>query len=206
MVLKHAHNAAEIGDEVRGKITEFALRGFRALGVAKTDDINHKRAPPGLCTAATCILATSTVACMLPSCALAACLCYPECPPQIAGSAGYLPMRAAEMALAAAPDCLPLPGAAADAKWDFVVLLPLFDPPRHDTKQTIEQCIEKGIQVKMVTGDQLLIGKETAKQLGMGTNMYTTEVLLAVRLISHGPLPILGMNSWEVHGGVMFPL
>ena len=30
-------------------------------------------------------------------------------------------------------------------------------------------------------GDQLLIGKETAKQLGMGTNMYTTELLLAVR-------------------------
>ena len=30
-------------------------------------------------------------------------------------------------------------------------------------------------------GDQLLIGKETAKQLGMGTHMYTTELLLAVR-------------------------
>lgn len=60
------------------------------------------------------------------------------------------------------------------------MLLPLFDPPRHDTKDTIEKCIAKGIQVKMVTGDQLLIGKETAKQLGMGTNMYTTEVLLAV--------------------------
>lgn len=67
------------------------------------------------------------------------------------------------------------------ARWDFQVLLPLFDPPRHDTKETIERCIEKGIQVKMVTGDQLLIGKETAKQLGMGTNMYTTEVLLNVR-------------------------
>ena len=62
------------------------------------------------------------------------------------------------------------------------MLLPLFDPPRHDTKDTIEKCIAKGIQVKMVTGDQLLIGKETAKQLGMGTNMYTTEVLLAVSL------------------------
>ena len=72
--------------------------------------------------------------------------------------------------------------AASEAKWEFVVLLPLFDPPRHDTKDTIEKCIAKGIQVKMVTGDQLLIGKETAKQLGMGTNMYTTEVLLAVSL------------------------
>ena len=67
------------------------------------------------------------------------------------------------------------------------MLLPLFDPPRHDTKETIERCIEKGISVKMVTGDQLLIGKETAKQLGMGTNMYTTEVIMAVRL----PLPWL---------------
>ena len=62
------------------------------------------------------------------------------------------------------------------------MLLPLFDPPRHDTKETIERCIEKGISVKMVTGDQLLIGKETAKQLGMGTNMYTTEVIMAVRI------------------------
>ena len=32
------------------------------------------------------------------------------------------------------------------------MLLPLFDPPRHDTKSTIEQCIAKGISVKMVTG------------------------------------------------------
>lgn len=59
-------------------------------------------------------------------------------------------------------------------------LLPLFDPPRHDTKETIERCKEKGISVKMVTGDQLLIGKETARQLGMGTDMYSTEVLLSV--------------------------
>ena len=37
-------------------------------------------------------------------------------------------------------------------------------------------------------GDQLLIGKETAKQLGMGTNMYTTELLLAV---SSSPVSLL---------------
>ena len=160
-----------------------------------------------LCTAATCLLATSTVACKLTkvlpqhACVILSTQCG-----QTASASGDLPRRAPEMALAADADCLPLPGAAADAKWDFVVLLPLFDPPRHDTKQTIEQCIEKGIQVKMVTGDQLLIGKETAKQLGMGTNMYTTEVLLAVRPVSHGPLHILGMSCWEVHIRAMLPL
>jgi len=61
--------------------------------------------------------------------------------------------------------------------WEFVGVIPLFDPPRHDTKDTIEQALELGIGVKMVTGDQLPIGKETARQLGMGTNMFTTNVI-----------------------------
>ena len=71
-------------------------------------------------------------------------------------------------------------GEGSPPNWTMQGLLPLFDPPRHDTKETIEECIRKGISVKMVTGDQLLIGKEVARQLGMGTNMYTTEVLLEV--------------------------
>jgi hypothetical protein len=75
------------------------------------------------------------------------------------------------------------------AEWEFVCLLPLFDPPRHDTKETIERCREKGIDVKMVTGDQLLIGKETSRQLGMGTNLYSTEALLEVRLLLSLPFP-----------------
>jgi len=65
--------------------------------------------------------------------------------------------------------------------WDLVGLVPLFDPPRHDTRETIERCLVMGIHVKMVTGDQLLIGKETAKQLGLGTNMFTTEALLKAK-------------------------
>ena len=85
------------------------------------------------------------------------------------------------------------------AEWEFVCLLPLFDPPRHDTKETIERCREKGIDVKMVTGDQLLIGKETSRQLGMGTDMYSTEALLEVRRPSlsflFSPCPFLFLPS-----------
>eukprot|EP00873_Tetraselmis_striata_P006578 jgi/Tetstr1/426842/TSEL_017057.t1 len=68
-------------------------------------------------------------------------------------------------------------GADGVTKWEFVGLIPLFDPPRHDTKLTIEQAHGLGIGVKMITGDQLPIGVETARQLGMGTNMYTTDVI-----------------------------
>jgi len=42
------------------------------------------------------------------------------------------------------------------------------------------RCKEKGIDVKMVTGDQQLIGVETARQLGMGMNIFKIEKLLAV--------------------------
>jgi hypothetical protein len=52
---------------------------------------------------------------------------------------------------------------------------------RHDTAETIERCHAQGIAVKMVTGDQQLIGKETARQLGMGTNIHKIDVLLNVR-------------------------
>jgi len=61
-------------------------------------------------------------------------------------------------------------------RWEFVGLIPIFDPPRHDTKHTIMRCLELGIAVKMITGDQLPIGVETARQLGLGTNMYTTDI------------------------------
>ena len=59
-------------------------------------------------------------------------------------------------------------------------MLPLFDPPRHDTSETIARCLEKGIRVKMITGDQLAIGQETARQLGMGSHMHTSTELTQV--------------------------
>ena len=46
VVLKKAHNYAEINDAVHHKITEFAGRGFRALGVAITPDDGTPSARP----------------------------------------------------------------------------------------------------------------------------------------------------------------
>ena len=56
--------------------------------------------------------------------------------------------------------------------------MPLFDPPRHDSAETIRRALELGVNVKMITGDQLAIGKETGRRLGMGTNMYPSSSLL----------------------------
>jgi H+-transporting ATPase len=49
--------------------------------------------------------------------------------------------------------------------------LPLFDPPREQAKATIATARQIGINVKMVTGDQLAIARETAGKLGLGTNI-----------------------------------
>ncbi len=61
--------------------------------------------------------------------------------------------------------------AEGDGKWQFLGVLPLFDPPREDAKTTIASAAKMGIQIKMVTGDALAIAQETAKKLDMGTNI-----------------------------------
>jgi H+-transporting ATPase len=58
-----------------------------------------------------------------------------------------------------------------EGKWQFVGVLPLFDPPREQAKATIATARQIGINVKMVTGDQLAIARETAGKLGLGTNI-----------------------------------
>jgi H+-transporting ATPase len=62
-------------------------------------------------------------------------------------------------------------------KWKFAGVLPLFDPPREQAKATIASARQMGVSVKMVTGDQLAIAQETARQLGMGTNILDASGL-----------------------------
>jgi len=56
-------------------------------------------------------------------------------------------------------------------KWQFLGVLPLFDPPRAEAKATIATARQMGVTIKMVTGDALAIAVETAKKLEMGTNI-----------------------------------
>jgi H+-transporting ATPase len=61
--------------------------------------------------------------------------------------------------------------AGEDDKWQFIGVLPLFDPPREDAKNTIATALAMGVKIKMVTGDAIAIARETAKKLDMGTNI-----------------------------------
>ncbi|MEJ2575074.1 MAG: plasma-membrane proton-efflux P-type ATPase, partial [Gammaproteobacteria bacterium] len=67
--------------------------------------------------------------------------------------------------------------AEGDGKWQFQGVLPLFDPPRDDASATIATAREMGVKIKMVTGDALAIAQETAKKLGMGTNILDAASL-----------------------------
>ncbi|KAF8888619.1 hypothetical protein BD779DRAFT_452595 [Infundibulicybe gibba] len=67
--------------------------------------------------------------------------------------------------------------------FELIGLLAIFDPPREDTKQTIDDAMALGVKVKMVTGDQLAIAKETGRRLGLGDHMYPAKVL------KDGPAP-----------------
>ena len=64
-----------------------------------------------------------------------------------------------------------------DGDWQFVGVLPLFDPPRDDAAATIATAAAMGVTVKMVTGDALAIAKETAAKVDLGTNILDAAAL-----------------------------
>ncbi len=59
--------------------------------------------------------------------------------------------------------------------WRFLGILPLSDPPREDSADTIQRAGEHGIKVKMVTGDNLAIAKEIASQLHLGPDIHVAD-------------------------------
>ncbi len=64
-----------------------------------------------------------------------------------------------------------------EGEWKIIGILPLFDPPREQAKVTIADARRMNINVKMITGDHIAIAEETAKQLGMNTNILGVKSL-----------------------------
>ncbi|KAG7345865.1 plasma-membrane proton-efflux P-type ATPase [Nitzschia inconspicua] len=62
-------------------------------------------------------------------------------------------------------------------EWRMVGLLTFLDPPRPDTKATIAGANKHGVEVKMITGDHLLIAANTAQMLDMGDRIFTADRL-----------------------------
>jgi H+-transporting ATPase len=63
----------------------------------------------------------------------------------------------------------------AQNQWQLLGVLPMFDPPREDSRATIATAKQMGVQIKMVTGDQVAIATEIAEQLGLGTHLLDAE-------------------------------
>ncbi len=61
--------------------------------------------------------------------------------------------------------------------FQYVGLIPLFDPPRDDAPATIAEARRLGLDIKMVTGDNLAIAKQIALKLGLEPNIIPADEL-----------------------------
>jgi H+-transporting ATPase len=59
--------------------------------------------------------------------------------------------------------------------WRLLGLLPLFDPPRDDSAETVEALRGIGVTVKMVTGDHLSIARQIAGKLHLGEELVLAD-------------------------------
>jgi H+-transporting ATPase len=87
-----------------------------------------------------------------------------------------------------------------DGSWEFMGILPLFDPPREDSAATIADAVEHGITIKMVTGDDVAIGREISRKLGLGEDIQpATELFKKDTDIDH--LSLEAIKQIEKAGG-----
>jgi H+-transporting ATPase len=63
-------------------------------------------------------------------------------------------------------------------KWAYMGLIALYDPPREDSAATIKTAESMGMNVKMVTGDHVAIGREIAHEVGLGSNIMPADSFL----------------------------
>jgi H+-transporting ATPase len=61
--------------------------------------------------------------------------------------------------------------------YHFAGLIPLYDPPREDSKEAVDSARSKGIDVKMVTGDNIAVAAYIAQLLDIGENIEDVRKL-----------------------------
>ena len=70
--------------------------------------------------------------------------------------------------------------------WQFLGILPLLDPPREDSALTIADAKKHGIQIKMVTGDDVAIAREISRKIGLADDIRpATELFQDDTDVSH---------------------
>ncbi|PBJ81106.1 P-type H+-ATPase [Trypanosoma cruzi cruzi] len=73
--------------------------------------------------------------------------------------------------------CLSVAKTDSQGRWHLCGILTFLDPPRPDTKETIRRSKQYGVDVKMVTGDHVLIAKEMCRMLNLDPNILTADKL-----------------------------
>ena len=93
------------------------------------------------------------------------------------------------MAVGSSGPPLPSKEAAQAAAVRLVGLLTFLDPPRPDTHETVEKAMAMGVDVKMITGDNAIIARETMRSLGLGTDIVPASDVKWPKLGPSGELP-----------------
>jgi len=73
-------------------------------------------------------------------------------------------------------------------EWQFLGVIPLYDPLREDSKATVDTAKQLGIDMKMVTGDQVAIAREIGRQLDMGKNIVDASLFAETKHHEAGQL------------------
>ena len=77
-----------------------------------------------------------------------------------------------------------------DAPLTLIGLIPLYDPPRTDSRQVIVDMRNSGIRVKMVTGDHVAIAREVGRLMGL-----EGEAIRSHQLTGSGSQELLALAS-----------
>ncbi len=77
-----------------------------------------------------------------------------------------------------------------DEALDLIGLIPLYDPPRADSKQVIADMRNYGVRVKMVTGDHMAIAREVGQLLGL-----EGEAIRSHQLTGSGSQELLALSA-----------